>query len=243
MAVPRLYVEAALLPGADLELPQAPAHHVRTVLRLARDAEVILFDGRGGEYAARLTVVARDAVRVKLGAHLPGIAEPALALTLVQAISRGERMDYTLQKAVELGVARIVPVASTRSVVRLDAAREDKRVQHWRGVVRHAAEQCGRTRVPDLAPVLKLAEWASRPGPGAHYLLAPGAADSLAGLAMPAGPVTLLAGPEGGFAPEEMARLLEAGARAVRLGPRILRTETAALVALAVMQAQWGDLQ
>lgn len=242
MAVPRLFVECALVPGAELALPAAPAHHVRTVLRLTRDAAVVLFDGRGGEYPALLTAVARDGVRARVGECRSGIAESPLSITLVQAISRGERMDLTLQKAVELGVARIVPVLSTRTVVRLDEARGNKRLEHWRGVVRHAAEQCGRTRVPEVAAVLKLAEWASRVGAGVSYLLAPGAADSLAGLAPPAAPVTLLAGPEGGFAPQEIALLRDAGAHAVRLGPRILRTETAALVALAVMQAQWGDL-
>jgi 16S rRNA (uracil1498-N3)-methyltransferase len=237
----RIHVELELRPGEERELPAAAAHHVRSVLRLARDAAIVLFNGGGGEFTARLTAVSRTAVRAAVGEAQPGIPEPPFAITLVQAVSRGERMDYTLQKAVELGVARIVPVVSRRTVVRLDDERGEKRLQHWRGIVRHAAEQSGRTIVPSLAPLVPLATWVATHEPGTAFLLDPRAATSLAGHARPAA-ATIVAGPEGGFDPAERELMVAAGIVPVRLGPRILRTETAALAALTVMQTRWGDL-
>lgn len=239
--MPRLYVELPLTAGAEITLPAAAAHHVRSVLRLTREADVTLFDGSGNEYEARLIAVHREGVRALVGAALTPDTESALDLTLVQCISRGERMDYTLQKAVELGVRRLVPVSSRRTVVRLDAARADKRHEHWRGIVQHAAEQSGRVRLPTLEHPGTLEEWARHAG-GTRYLLQPHAPDPLARQAAPTGAVTLIAGPEGGFEPREVAMLLAHGATAVALGPRVLRTETAAVCALAVMQAMWGDL-
>lgn len=237
----RIHVDTALEAGREIALPAEAAHHVRAVLRLTRDAELIVFDGRGAEHEARLLVVSREEVRALLGPAREALRESPLAVTLVQAISRGERMDYTIQKAVELGVQRIVPVVSQRTVVRLSGEREDKRVAHWRGVARHAAEQSGRTVLPEVSAVTTLDAWLAA-WTASAYLLQPAAASSLAAEPAPSGAVALLAGPEGGFDAEEVARLGAAGVRAVRLGPRILRTETAALVALAIMQAHWGDL-
>ena len=240
--MPRIYVDLELTAGNECELPDAAAHHVRDVLRLARNAELVLFNGRGGEFDARLTAVARGSVRAVATGQRTGVTESPLAVTLVQSIARGERMDYTLQKAVELGVSHIVPIVSRRTVVRLERAREEKRLEHWRGVVRHAAEQSGRTVVPDVAVVLPLAQWLAGAGASCCYLLDPRASASLATQPAPNGAVAIVAGPEGGFDADERSALLAAGVVGVRLGPRILRTETAALTALTVLQTCWGDL-
>ena len=155
--MPRIHVEIELTSGAECVLPASAAHHIRDVLRLERSAELVLFNGHGGEYEAHLLAVTRGEVRAVVGSFRHGALESPLSVTLVQSISRGERMDYTIQKAVELGVRTIVPITSTRTVVRLDSAREEKRLEHWRGIVRHAAEQSGRTAVPAVAAVLSLA--------------------------------------------------------------------------------------
>lgn len=237
----RLFVDQALEPGAEIPLDEFAAHHARSVLRLGAGDRVVLFDGRGGEYDAELVVVARSGVRARVGAHIEVDRESPLDLTLVQSVSRGERMDYTLQKAVELGVGRIVPVTSRRTVVRLDRERAAKRGRHWQGVVRHAAEQSGRTRLPDLAPVEPFDAWLARPADGPRLLLSPNADEALAAVARDATSLTLIAGPEGGFDPAEIEAARAAGALPVRLGPRTLRTETAAVAALAVLQALAGD--
>jgi len=241
-AMTRLYVDLALVPGQELELPASSAHHARSVLRLARDTDVVLFDGRGAVHEARLTLVARESVRALVGNAIEVTTESPLDVSLVQSISRGDRMDYTIQKAVELGVRRIVPVTTRRTVVRLDARRADKRLEHWRGVLQHAAEQSGRALLPELAPVTSLEAWLAAHGGAGGFLLHPAAANPLARQPPPAVPVVLFAGPEGGFDEAEVERLARAGVTSVSLGPRILRTETAAVCALAVMQALWGDL-
>ena len=241
MTLPRLYVDTTLTVGQEVALPAAAAHHVRTVLRLARDADLVLFDGHGAAHEARLTQVGRDGAHALIGAALATNSESPLAVTLVQSISRGERMDYTLQKAVELGVQHIVAVTSLRTVVRLDPKRADKRLEHWRGIVQHAAEQSGRTILPTVSGVTTLGDWA-RTASGTRFLLQPTASVPLARQPRPAAAVTLVAGPEGGFDTREVDQLIAAGVTAVALGPRILRTETAAVCALAVMQALWGDL-
>lgn len=240
--MPRIYVDIELASGGECVLPAAAAHHVRDVLRLERDSEVVLFNGRGGEYEARLVAVARGEVRAALAEHCAGAAESPLQVTLVQSISRGERMDYTLQKAVELGVRHIVPIVSSRTVVRLDSAREEKRLEHWRGIVRHATEQSGRTALPAVSAVLSLAASLAQCASLRSYMLDPHAAVSLAAQPAPSGAVAIVAGPEGGFSADERDQMARAGVVAVRLGPRILRTETAALCALTIMQARWGDL-
>ncbi len=238
----RIHVDIELESGSECVLPSAAAHHVRDVLRLERDAELTLFNGRGGEFEAQLLAVSRHEVRAVLGAWRAGIAESPLTVTLVQSISRGERMDYTLQKAVELGVSRILPITSSRTVVRLDNAREEKRLEHWRGVVRHAAEQSGRTLVPEVCAVLSLAAWLAQGLDARTYMLDPFAHHSLAQQPGPQGQLAIVAGPEGGFSRDERTQMTAAGIIPVRLGPRVLRTETAALCALTIMQTCWGDL-
>ena len=242
MRVPRLFVPARLREGACVDLPGEVAEHLGRVLRLGPGADLILFNGEGGEWEATIEVLERGRVGVRVGSHRPADRESQLDLTLAQGISRGERMDYTLQKAVELGVSRIVPIASERSVVRLSAERGERRTEHWARVVQAASEQCGRTRVPRLLPVATMDEWLSGVVPGLKLLfIRREDACQLSGLA-PDPSITLLIGPEGGFAAEEASAAERAGYQALRLGPRVLRTETAAVAALCALQTLWGDL-
>ena len=241
----RLYVPGELVPGRAYALPQPQAHHATRVLRLKAGDAVTLFNGGGAEYGAMVTRVAGDAVIVKVGDARDCARESPLEIVLGQALSSGERMDYTVQKAVELGVAAIHPLAAARSVVRLSGERAEKRVAHWQSVVVSACEQSGRNRVPPVAPVAELAAWLARPVAGEagalRLLLSPAGATRLRDLPRPAAFIVLLAGPEGGFTPEEEAAARHCSFTPVRLGPRVLRTETAAVAALAALQALWGD--
>ncbi len=239
--MPRFFVDRPLSPGAKIELPPVPAHHAARVLRLVKGAEVVLFNGRGGEYPAVLEWVDRDGVTALCREWHDVERESPLDIRLAQGISSGERMDYTLQKAVELGVTAIQPLAMRRSVVKLSGERAQRRVEHWQGIVMSACEQSGRNRLPAVAMPLDVPQWlASRPA-GLKLFLSPLAQSSLRDLPSPTGPVWLVAGPEGGFEPEEAALVTDFGFTPVRLGPRVLRTETAALAAVAAMQALWGD--
>lgn len=237
-------------------LPPAGAYHIARVLRMREGAPLNVFDGRGNEFHAEIVAVNGDKVSVKLGAPTTGTPESPLRITLAQGVSRGERMDWTLQKATELGVDTVVPVLTARSVVRLDDKQAQKKQAHWRGIVISACEQCGRSRLPEVHAPLTLREhFAGRsraPGSGdtsthrphgMRLVLSPSAPASLAGLASMPSRVELLIGPEGGLDDAELNAAQEAGYLPVRLGPRVLRTETAAVVALTVLQALWGDLQ
>ena len=243
MNLPRFYCREALAPGAHVELPEPVARHAVRVLRLPPGAPMVLFDGRGGEYPAHIERIERDRVYAELAAWRDVERESPLHVTLVQALQAGEKMDFTIQKAVELGVRNIVPVESRRSVMRLAGERASKRVAHWQGVAASACEQCGRNQVPLVAPLEKLDIWLARPAQGAlRLMLAPDAEQSLADLP-PASEIQLLIGAEGGLDPQEMLAAKQAGFQAVRMGPRVLRTETAGLAALAVIQALWGDFR
>jgi 16S rRNA (uracil1498-N3)-methyltransferase len=242
---PRIYSAAPLASCGLIVLDAIAARHLREALRLARGDAVVLFDGRGGEYAATVTMVSRERVEAQVGAHLAVDRESPLAITLAQGISRGERMDYTLQKAVELGVQRIVPLATERSTVRLDESRARKRLEHWQGIVRHACEQSGRTALPPVDEIAAVPAFAAVERAALKLMLDPAAAAPLAGLTPAMAPppdICLAIGPEGGFSPGERAVLDAAGFIGARLGPRVLRTETAALVALSVLQSRLGDL-
>ncbi|WP_153129800.1 16S rRNA (uracil(1498)-N(3))-methyltransferase [Dechloromonas hortensis] len=243
MNLPRFYCREALSPGAHIELPEPVARHAVRVLRLPPGAPMILFDGRGGQYLAHIERIERDRVMAVLASWDEIERESPLSITLVQALQAGEKMDFTIQKAVELGVRHIVPVESRRSVLRLAGERAAKRVAHWQGVVASACEQCGRNQVPLVAPLEKLENWLARPAPGAvRLMLAPDAEQTLVDLP-PAKEVQLLIGAEGGLDPQEMIAARQAGFVGVRMGPRILRTETAGLAALAILQALWGDFR
>jgi len=243
MNLPRFYCREALSPGAHIDLPEPVARHAVRVLRLPPGASVVLFDGRGGQYEACIERIEKNRVVASLGAWQDVECESRLAVTLIQAVQAGEKMDFTIQKAVELGVAEIVPVDSRRSVTKLVGERAGKRVAHWQGVAASACEQCGRNQVPQVAPLEKLDSWLARPaGQGLRLILAPDAEFALADLP-PVKNVQMLIGAEGGLDPQEIIAAKQAGFQAVRLGPRVLRTETAALAALAAMQALWGDFR
>jgi 16S rRNA (uracil1498-N3)-methyltransferase len=237
--VPRLFVDVELQSQASLELPEAAAHHAARVLRLREGDAVVLFDGRGGEYGARLSMPGRDRVLAETGERRDTDRESPLAVTLIQAISTSDKMDFTIQKAVELGAVAIHPVFSAKSVVRLSGEREAKKLAHWRRIAIAACEQCGRNRIPEIREPVALDRYAAPAG--VKILLSPSGTARLADCAK--GPITLAAGPEAGFSGEEEKQLLRSGFAAVRLGPRILRTETAALAALAALNALAGDFQ
>lgn len=241
MSTPRFFIEQKLALGAKFLLPPGPARHAARVLRLTPGDILQLFNGQGGAYAARIEQIRKDEVEVRVTAFEDRDCESPLQVLLAQGISSGERMDYTLQKAVELGVAAIQPIAAKRSVVKLAGERADKRVAHWQGVVNSACEQSGRNRVPAVAQPLSLANWLAQRPIGRLLFLSPLANTRLTDFPEPQGLQILVAGPEGGFEAEEIAALESADAIAVRLGPRVLRTETAALAALAAMQMAWGD--
>ncbi|MEY4377059.1 MAG: hypothetical protein RJB26_1609 [Pseudomonadota bacterium] len=229
--------------GGTFDLPPGAAAHVARVLRLTVGEEVVLFDGLGQESTARITGVRGAAVTVDATAPMTVDRESPLRLTLVQGVSRGERMDLVMQKATELGVACIVPVLTERSVVKLDASQAAKRLQHWQGVVAAACEQSGRAWLPAVLPPQPLLKWLAQPAVAdeARFLLHPGSTTRARDLpALRA--ATLLIGPEGGLAPQEREAALLAGFQDLSLGPRVLRTETAALAALAALQAVAGDL-
>lgn len=241
MNPPRFYLDQPLASGARFALPPGPARHAARALRLAEGSHITLFDGSGGEFDARIERIHKDEVAVSVAGHRAIERESRLRVLLAQGISSGERMEYTLQKAVELGIAAIQPLATKRSVVKLAGDRSERRVAHWQAVVASACEQCGRNRVPRVAPPLSLAGWLGARAPGRLLFLSPRADARFADLPPPAGLDTLVAGPEGGFEADELAALDAARAIPVRLGPRVLRTETAALAALAAMQTLWGD--
>jgi len=238
--IPRIYQAIPLASGQTLELDAQATVYLAKVLRLRVGDELRVFNGGGGEFAAQVSELGRRAARITLGEAVPGLPESPLELRLLQGVSRGERMDYTVQKAVELGVNRIVPVLAERTTVNLKGERRDRRRAHWQGVVHSACEQSGRNRVPAVAPVTPFAE-AIAGAEGLKLVLHHRAPSDLASLSAPAGPVTLLIGPEGGLSAGEIDAAEAAGFVPLRLGPRVLRTETAALAALAVLQWQWGD--
>ena len=241
-AGPRLYCDLPLSPGAEIALPEAAALHAVTVLRLQPGDTLSLFNGAGGEYSASLVAVNKREARVRLNGFDARERESPLAITLALGISAGERMDYSLQKATELGVAAIVPLATERSVVKLAGERADKRQIHWQHVVIAACEQCGRNCVPLVAPVQKLFSYLAEVDRSQRLLmLSPDAATPMK-LKPCAERVVLLVGAEGGFAPSEYEAAEASGFEPVSLGPRILRTETAPVAALAVLQALWGDI-
>lgn len=239
----RIYFPEAIPEHGECRLPAVKGHHVAHVLRLIPGDPVVLFDGRGTVHDAVIVSCARGAVSVRVSASRSEDRESPLKVTLAQAVSSGERMDYTIQKAVELGVHAVQPLLSERCVVRLSGERAAKRLAHWQGVVAAACEQCGRNRVPEVLPLLSLRDWLEQPmsPDGLRLLLAPGAATGLRELPRPPGVVTVLAGPEGGLTAVEADDAGRAGFLPLRLGPRVLRTETAAVALLAAMQALWGD--
>ncbi|WP_287598053.1 16S rRNA (uracil(1498)-N(3))-methyltransferase [Thermomonas sp.] len=242
MRLTRSFVAQPLSVGSTITLPEDAAAHLVRVLRLQAGDPCVLFNGDGFDREARIASVSKREVLADIIASRQVDNESPLAITLLQGIARGEKMDLILQKATELGVARILPASSERSEVKLDAQRADKRVAHWREVVVSACEQSGRARVPEVAPPLVLAQAAAR-REGRGFILdpfAPQALSTLQGSQLRA--CTLAIGPEGGWSPRDREQLVAAGFEGLRLGPRILRTETAGIAAIAALQAMAGDL-
>jgi 16S rRNA (uracil1498-N3)-methyltransferase len=239
--VPRLYLPLPLQRGDLVRLDEETAHYVRTVLRLQQDADVTVFNGRGGEFAASLVEVSRHAIGLEIGEWRARDVESPIAIHLGLGIARGERMDWAVQKSVELGVARITPLITERTVVQLKGERRVHRRLHWQKIAQSACEQCGRTLLPEIEDALSLDDWV-KIGQGLKLFLDPDASQSLRSLVRTDNEVCLMSGPEGGFSDRERMLAGSAGYTAVSLGPRIMRTETAAIAALAAIQAVWGDL-
>ncbi len=245
MNAPRFFVPLALAPvatGATVELPPAVAHHAVRVVRLAAGDALTLFDGTDGEYAATLMRADRDGATVRIDGYSAVARESPLDVTLAQAIAANDAMDYAIRKAVELGATAIQPLVTMRSAPLPKGERGERRLAHWRGVVVAACEQCGRNRVPPVAAPLGWQDWIAA-WPGRGIVLEPEAARSLASLSTPGATTALAVGPEGGFTDREVDAGRAAGFECVSLGPRVLRTETAAVAALAAIQALWGDLR
>lgn len=243
MRIPRFYVPQPLAVGQEFTLPDTTFRHAVQVLRLGAGEPLILFNGEGGDYCAQMSNLSKRSASVMIDSFSPLDTESPLHLTLVQAIIKPDKMDFALQKAVELGVNTIQPLITQRSVVRIGKEQVDKKLQHWEGIVVAACEQSGRTRMPDVRTPLTLERWLATPAIGSRLILAPGDFPRINALpsALPA-PVALLIGPEGGFTDEEVAISVQAGVMPVSLGPRILRAETASLTALALLQHRYGDL-
>ena len=241
--MPRFFCPLPLALGATIALPDAVAHHIQ-VVRLAPGDAVTLFNGEGGEYTAILSSVEKRRVSAELKAFAPRDAELPYAVTLAQALPEASKMDWIIEKTIELGAAAIVPLAAQRCVVRLSAERAEKKHAHWQGIIVSASEQSGRNRLTRLAPLNDFGPWIAQQDMHRRIILTPRAEQSLADWArhQPPQAVTLMVGPEGGFSAAEEDAALANGALALSMGPRILRTETAALAAMAALAALWGGM-
>lgn len=239
--LPRFFCPDLPEPGVSHVLPAAIAHHLDRVLRLRAGQKLVLFDGSGREFSATLLATGKTA-SVSLDAVEQVSRESPVAITLVQALATADKMDWVVQKAVELGVRSVQPVAAERSVLRLDGERAERRVEHWQQVAVSAAEQSGRNVITCIEPILPLARWLGEAAAEHRcWILDPEAGVPLSKQGAPEGPVALLIGPEGGWAERELAAAHSAGCLPLALGPRVLRTETAGLAAVAAIQALWGD--
>jgi len=240
MRISRLFVTDTLMPGKQIELTDESAHYLRSVLRLKKGQDVILFNGLGGEYCCRLQEVSRKKVRGNILEFVDRSVESTLFIRLGLGISRGDRMDWSIQKSVELGVDQLTPILTDRCVVKYNEDKKQQRLNHWQSIAQHAAEQSGRTLLPVIAEIGKLPNWITVQR-GLKVFLDPYAKCSLADLHPENGQITLLSGPEGGFTERERDIAKLSGFIPVRLGQRILRAETAALAALSAVQMLWGD--
>lgn len=243
MRVPRFYVPQPCVVGQEFTLPDTTFRHAVQVLRLGVGEPLILFNGEGGEYAAQMGNISKRSASVLIDSFSALDTESPVHLTLVQAIIKLDKMDFALQKAVELGANTIQPLITQRSVVRIGKEQVDKKLQHWEGIVVAACEQSGRTRMPSVQAPLTLERWLETPCTGTRMILAPGDFPRINALPsdLPT-PIALLIGPEGGFTDEEVETCVQAGVMPVSLGPRILRAETASIAALALLQHRFGDL-
>ncbi|WP_426077249.1 16S rRNA (uracil(1498)-N(3))-methyltransferase [Janthinobacterium sp. PSPC3-1] len=241
--MPRFFCPQPLVAGTTIALPEAVAHHI-AVVRLAPGELITLFNGEGGEVQASIVSVAKRSVTAAVQTHIAREAELPFAVTLAQALPEASKMDWIVEKAIELGAAGIVPLAAQRCVVRLSAERAEKKLAHWQGIIVSASEQSGRNRLAQLAPLQEFNQWSRQQDLHKRIILTPRAQRSLADWArhQPPQAVTLMVGPEGGFTEAEEQAAIAAGAIGLAMGPRILRTETAGLSALAILGALWGGM-
>lgn len=242
MRVTRIYYAEKLSVGEIVTLGDATSHHLATVLRMRIGASVILFNGRGGEYLAQIKNLLKNKIEVEVLEFINLDRESPLQIHLGQAVSRGERMDYTIQKAVELGVTHITPLITERCGVNLSQDRWENRWQHWQAVIVSACEQSGRTQLPQLDKPLRLADWLVQPLSGSKLILAPDAEPALIEAVTDRLTFTLLIGSEGGLSEAEIALAKQQHFQPCKLGPRILRTETAAVCVISILQNRFGDL-
>ena len=240
----RIYTDAPLAVSAIVFLSKEASHHLLRVLRCRRDDDITLFNGQGGSYTGRISSVSLGVAEVEIRDFIPDTDEPPLRVTLALGISRGLHMDYALQKSVELGVSAIVPLFTERGNVKLDNRRMETRMEHWKKIMVHACEQSGRNSLPDLDAPRSLDEWVKSDVNGTRLLLAPAAGQTLGEIArVNLREISVLVGPEGGLTDAEQSTAAKWGYIPVRLGPRTLRTETAAVAAVTALQVLWGDLR
>lgn len=241
--MPRFYCPLPLAIGAQIDLPETTAHHV-FVLRLAVGDSVQLFNGDGGAYVASITLATKKQVSAEVKVFLPEEVELPFSLTLAQALPEGSKMDWIIEKAIELGATTIQPLSAQRCVVKLSPERAEKKMAHWQGIIESATEQCGRNRLANLGNVIDVQKWLSQQDMHKRILLSPRAENSLADWSRHQAPqaVTLMIGPEGGFSEVEEQLAIRHGALAMTIGPRVLRTETAGLASIAILNAAWGGM-
>ncbi len=242
MSLSRFYIKDELVIGCEKLLAAEVSHHLKNVLRKQLDEHVILFNGQGGEYEAEITNITKKQVHVQILAFRDIERESPLSITLAQGISKGHRMDYTLQKAVELGVHKIIPIQNQRSNVQLSENRTASRLNHWQQVIISACEQCGRNRLPTLLSPMSVDDWLEQDDNPRKFVLAPDGKIRLSSLKISNEDISILIGSEGGLNVEETGKAIKNGYESIQMGPRVFRTETAALVVISACQALWGDL-
>ena len=242
MRVTRIYQPQPLITGRVINLSKMAAHHLQCVLRSTVGKNFILFNGEGGEYSAKISAINKNYVQVEVGQYYPVQRESSLNVVLCQAVLRSEKMDYVLQKAVELGVAQVIPLLTERCALKLSAERWDKRWLHWQAIMIAACEQSGRTKLPHIAKPQSFAQAIDHSKRGLGILLTPGAPRMIQQLVLSSLELTLLVGPEGGWSEQELALAQALGYQFIQLGPRVLRTETAGVVALTLLQGNFGDM-
>ena len=242
MTITRIFQSVTLTPETTLRLDEKSSHHVARVLRAATGDLLTLFNGEGGEYSAVIKQIEKKHVTVQINQFIPRDTESSLNIHLAQGIARGEKMDFIVQKAVELGVKKITPLISERCNVRLDNEREEKRIQHWRSIAISACEQSGRNRIPEIQSPVTLSDWLLEAKADLCFVLSPHVQEKLPSshLSKDAS-VLLLIGPEGGLSDAEVTAAMQKHFLPLNLGPRVLRTETATIAAITVLQYQFGD--
>ncbi len=241
MRTPRIFTRHELSTGAMLELEPAASAHIARAMRMQAGDVLTLFNGQGGEYTATIIAVGKKMVTVELGSHRDSCVESALEIHLGIAISRGDRMDWIVQKATELGVNCVTPLLTERTEVKLKGERAEKKIRHWQQISIAACEQSGRNTIPQIAPLQPLSQWLDTSQADGKFVLHHRALMESSGVEQPKS-IALLIGPEGGLSPWEIALAEAAHYQALKLGPRVLRTETAPLAAISILQAKWGDM-